>query len=239
MRATAITDIGRTRAVNQDYIYTSVDSVGCLPNLFIVADGMGGHKAGDTASRYTVETLKQLLSQSAGEEPILVIDRSIKKVNTMLIGKASESEDYQGMGTTLVLASVFGNVLRVANVGDSRLYVIDDDITQITRDHSLVEEMVQAGQLSRSEARTHAKKNVITRAIGGEQQVEPEMFSVDLKPDSKILMCSDGLCNMLEDDEILNIVKLNRNIDDAARALVDKANENGGKDNISVIIVEQ
>lgn len=238
MRATAITDIGKTRAVNQDYIYASVEGIGCLPNLFIVADGMGGHKAGDTASRYTVETLKALIAESEETDALSVISEAVKSVNTLLIKKAGESEDYQGMGTTLVIASIFGNVLRVANVGDSRLYVIDDEITQITRDHSLVEEMVLAGQLSRSEARTHAKKNVITRAIGGEEQVEPEMFSVDLKENSKILMCSDGLTNMLEDDEIMRIVKNSPDIEEAAAVLIDRANANGGKDNISVVIVE-
>lgn len=238
MRATAITDIGKTRAVNQDYIYASVEGIGCLPNLFVVADGMGGHKAGDTASRYTVETLKALIAESEETDALSVISEAVKSVNTLLIKKAGESEDYQGMGTTLVIASIFGNVLRVANVGDSRLYVIDDEITQITRDHSLVEEMVLAGQLSRSEARTHAKKNVITRAIGGEEEVEPEMFSVDLKENSKILMCSDGLTNMLEDDEIMRIVKNSPDIEEAAAVLIDRANANGGKDNISVVIVE-
>lgn len=238
MRATAITDIGKTRAVNQDYIYASVEGIGCLPNLFVVADGMGGHKAGDTASRYTVETLKALIAESEETDALSVISEAVKSVNTLLIKKAGESDDYQGMGTTLVIASIFGNVLRVANVGDSRLYVIDDEITQITRDHSLVEEMVLAGQLSRSEARTHAKKNVITRAIGGEEQVEPEMFSVDLKENSKILMCSDGLTNMLEDDEIMRIVKNSPDIEEAAAVLIDRANANGGKDNISVVIVE-
>lgn len=238
MRATAITDIGKTRAVNQDYIYASVEGIGCLPNLFVVADGMGGHKAGDTASRYTVETIKELIAESEETDALSVISEAVKSVNTLLIKKAGESEDYQGMGTTLVIASIFGNVLRVANVGDSRLYVIDDEITQITRDHSLVEEMVLAGQLSRSEARTHAKKNVITRAIGGEEEVEPEMFSVDLKENSKILMCSDGLTNMLEDDEIMRIVKNSPDIEEAAAVLIDRANANGGKDNISVVIVE-
>ena len=224
---------------NQDYIYTSVDRVGCLPNLFIVADGMGGHKAGDIASRFTVETIKTLIEQSQGKDAISIINDSVKMVNGLLLQKASESEDYYGMGTTLVIATIFDNVLRVANVGDSRLYVIDDnDITQITRDHSLVEEMVLAGQLSKSEARTHARKNVITRAIGVEEQVEPEMFSIDLKENSKVLMCSDGLTNMLEDAEILSIVRNNADIEDAARMLIDRANENGGKDNISVIIVE-
>lgn len=238
MRATAVTDIGKTRAVNQDYVYISVDSVGCLPNLFIVADGMGGHKAGDTASRFTVETVKRLISESEQTDAISVINQAVKDVNVLLIDKASETEEYYGMGTTLVMASIFDNVLKVANVGDSRLYVIDDNITQITRDHSLVEEMVLAGKLSKSEARTHEKKNVITRAIGGEEEVDPEMFSIDLKEGSKILMCSDGLTNMLEDSDILSIVKRYADIDEAARKLVEKANDNGGRDNISVIIVE-
>ena len=239
MKATAITDIGKTRAVNQDYIYTSVDRVGCLPNLFIVADGMGGHKAGDTASRFTVETIKTLIEQSQEKDAISVINDSVKMVNSLLLQKASESEDYYGMGTTLVIATIFDNVLRVANVGDSRLYVIDDnDITQITRDHSLVEEMVSMGEIDRKEARTHKRKNIITRAIGGDSYVEPEMFCVELMPDDIIMMCSDGLTNMIEDEDIFKIVKQNLPLDKTAETLVDTANSNGGKDNISVILIK-
>lgn len=238
MIAIAKTDVGKERAVNQDYVYASSDSLGCLPNVLIVADGMGGHKAGDTASRFTVETIKELIANSTKKDPITVINTAVRQVNSMLIEKAGQSEDYTGMGTTLVIASVFDNVLKVANVGDSRLYVIDDDIYQITRDHSLVEEMVLAGQLTRSEARNHAKKNVITRAIGGESSVEPEMFSVDLKPESIILLCSDGLSNMLEDREILQIIKSSPSIETAADSLIEKANANGGKDNISVVIAQ-
>ena len=234
----AMTDVGRVRKVNQDYVYASDIPVGNLPNLYIVADGMGGHKAGDLASSYAVQTIVEAISRSVETRPALILQKAIRYANYRLYEKSEEREEYHGMGTTLVIASIFDNVLRVANVGDSRLYVIDDNITQITRDHSLVEEMVLAGQLSRSEARTHEKKNVITRAIGGEEQVEPEMFSIDLKPDSKILMCSDGLTNMLEDNDILSIVKKHADIEKAAGELVDRANENGGKDNISVIIVE-
>ena len=155
-----------------------------------------------------------------------------------LLKKAGESEEYEGMGTTLVVASIFGSTLRVANVGDSRLYVIGEDITQITRDHSLVEEMVQLGQIDRKAARTHEKKNYITRAIGGCETVEAEMFSVDLNDNDIILMCSDGLTNMLEDSEIFHIVKESADIKTAADSLVKKANYNGGKDNISVVLIE-
>ena len=238
MNAFAKTDVGIERAVNQDYVYTKLDNIGCLPNIFVVADGMGGHKAGDMASKYTVDTLIELLKQSAGMDPLDAVDDNIKLVNTLLLKKAGESEEYEGMGTTLVVASIFGSTLRVANVGDSRLYVIGEDITQITRDHSLVEEMVQLGQIYRKAARTHEKKNYITRAIGGCETVEAEMFSVDLNDNDIILMCSDGLTNMLEDSEIFHIVKESADIKTAADSLVKKANYNGGKDNISVVLIE-
>ena len=239
MEAFALTDVGIERKINQDYVYFTLKQTGHLPNLFIVADGMGGHKAGDVASRYTVDEFVSLIENATEKDDITVISEAVTKVNTMLLEKAKESPDYTGMGTTLVVATIKDEMLRVANVGDSRLYVIGTDgIRQITRDHSLVEEMVSMGEIDRKEARTHARKNVITRAIGVEEQVEPEMFSIDLKENSKVLMCSDGLTNMLEDAEILSIVRNNADIEDAARMLIDRANENGGKDNISVIIVE-
>lgn len=143
------------------------------------------------------------------------------------------------MGTTLVVATIKDEMLRVANVGDSRLYVIGTDgIRQITRDHSLVEEMVSMGEIDRKEARTHKRKNIITRAIGGDSYVEPEMFCVELMPDDIIMMCSDGLTNMIEDEDIFKIVKQNLPLDKTAETLVDTANSNGGKDNISVILIK-
>lgn len=239
MKAFAATDVGKVRKVNQDCVFSSTVPVGCLPNLFIVADGMGGHKAGDIASRLTVDSVVDKLSKVNSKDYISVITDTIIKVNKEVIDKAAESQDYEGMGTTLVVATVFENILKVANVGDSRLYVIGEDIIQITRDHSLVEEMVINGQLDRADARVDKRKNIITRAIGGESKVEAEMFSVELKPKDKILMCSDGLSNMVDDTEILEIINREPDIEKAARMLIDAANENGGKDNISVVIVEQ
>lgn len=239
MKAFAATDVGKVREVNQDCVFSSTGPVGCLPNLFIVADGMGGHKAGDIASRLTVDSVVDKLSKINSKDYISVITDTIIKVNKEVIDKAAESQDYAGMGTTLVVATVFDNILKVANVGDSRLYVIGEDIIQITRDHSLVEEMVTNGQLNRADARVDKRKNIITRAIGGESKVEAEMFSVELKPEDKILMCSDGLSNMVDDTEILEIINREPDIEKAARMLIDAANENGGKDNISVVIVEQ
>ena len=239
MKAFAATDVGKVREVNQDCVFSSTGPVGCLPNLFIVADGMGGHKAGDIASRLTVDSVVDKLSKVNSKDYISVITDTIIKVNKEVIDKAAESQDYAGMGTTLVVATVFDNILKVANVGDSRLYVVGEDIIQITRDHSLVEEMVINGQLDRADARVDKRKNIITRAIGGESKVEAEMFSVELKPEDKILMCSDGLSNMVDDTEILELINREPDIEKAARMLIDAANENGGKDNISVVIVEQ
>ena len=239
MKAFAATDVGKVREVNQDCVFSSIGPVGCLPNLFIVADGMGGHKAGDIDSRLTVDSVVDKLSKVNSKDYISVITDTIIKVNKEVIDKAAESQDYAGMGTTLVVATVFDNILKVANVGDSRLYVVGEDIIQITRDHSLVEEMVINGQLDRADARVDKRKNIITRAIGGESKVEAEMFSVELKPEDKILMCSDGLSNMVDDAEILEIINREPDIEKAARMLIDAANENGGKDNISVVIVEQ
>lgn len=238
MKVQAVTDVGRERSVNQDYIYYSLTEIGSLPNLFLVADGMGGHKAGDMASRYTVETFVSLVKESIEKDPISIINYAVTKVNEMLLDKAKQSVDYEGMGTTLVVATIYNQVLKVANVGDSRLYIIGNDIMQITRDHSLVEEMVALGEINREQARHHEKKNIITRAIGGYKTVEAEMFSVDLKPDDKILICSDGLSNMVEDSEILKTVRMSGDIDIAAKRLVELANENGGKDNITVMIIE-
>lgn len=238
MKASAATDVGLERTVNQDYVYYSLTEVGSLPNLFIVADGMGGHKAGDIASRYTVETFISLVKETGGKDPVSVINNAVTAVNARLLEKAKESADYEGMGTTLVVATIYDHMLKVANVGDSRLYVVGNDITQITRDHSLVEEMVSLGEIDRSEARTHTQKNIITRAIGGYEAVEAEMFSVDLKPGDRVILCSDGLSNMVEDTDILRIVKNSTDIETAVTALVHAANENGGRDNISVMIIE-
>ena len=199
---------------------------------------MGGHKAGDIASRFTVENLVTLIRQSEEKDLISIINNAITEVNEKLLDKARESADYDGMGTTLVVATIYDGLLTVANVGDSRLYIVNDDITQITRDHSLVEEMVSLGKIDRKAARTHEKKNYITRAIGGEKNVEAEMFSVDLKQADKVVMCSDGLSNMVEDKDILNIIKHSDSLEEAVEGLIKTANDNGGKDNISVIIIE-
>lgn len=239
LESISITDKGLTRRSNQDFVYISEEPVGKLPNLFIVADGMGGHRAGDYASNYSVNTFVDYVRESQCELPVSIICEAIKATNTSVVKTASNNEELKGMGTTFVVATIQDLNLIVANIGDSRLYVIDDNIRQITKDHSLVEEMVEEGKINRDNARIHPKKNIITRAIGVQNKIIPDVFEVELQKGNIILMCSDGLSNMLDDDEIMNIVKDNLDrLDLVAQILVDKANECGGLDNISVVIVK-
>ena len=238
LKTFSITDIGKKRTMNQDYAYTSEQPIGNLPNLFIVADGMGGHNGGGFASAYTVEVMTKVIAASAQTLSRNIFEEAISRANAEVRKKASENEELLGMGTTVVAATVIDNVLQVANVGDSRLYVITDEINQITKDHSYVEEMIRMGELDRESARTHPKKNIITRAIGADETVTADYFTVKLQPGSIVLMCSDGLTNMLDDEEIRMILNGSRDIVEKAQSLVDAANEKGGKDNIAVILVE-
>ncbi|MCD7717576.1 MAG: Stp1/IreP family PP2C-type Ser/Thr phosphatase [Lachnospiraceae bacterium] len=238
MRVYSVTDIGRKRSSNQDFIYASEQPVGNLPNLLIVADGMGGHNGGDTASRCTVESIVEYLEQAQEKRPIPLLSEAIHFANECVIEKAASDRSLEGMGTTVVAAAIVDGYLYVANVGDSRLYLIDQEIAQITRDHSLVEEMVRMGELQRKDARSHPDKNVITRAVGVKSPVRIDFFDVKLEEGDFILLCSDGLTNMVEDADILQIVRKYPSPKEAACHLVNEANKNGGKDNISVVLAE-
>lgn len=241
MKAFSITDIGMMRKMNQDYVFASENAVGSFPNLFIVADGMGGHKAGDYASRICVETVKESIENSRLRTTVGVLEEAIAAANKRIYTAAEGNSELEGMGTTLVAAVVAeNNILYVANIGDSRLYVVnDEEIRQITEDHSLVAEMVKNGEIKQSEARLHPNKNIITRAIGTAKEVTADYFEVHLKEKDEILICSDGLCNMLEDAEMKYIINsYSPDMEKAAEELVKKANENGGKDNISIVLVK-
>ncbi len=238
LKTFSMTDVGKKRELNQDYIYTSEMPVGNLPNLFIVADGMGGHKAGDYASRYTVETMLEDISKSGETDPRVLLKHAIECANDFVHEKATQNPDMSGMGTTVVAAVCMEDEMLVANVGDSRLYLINDAIKQITVDHSLVEEMIRIGGLDRDAARTHPDKNIITRAVGVKEKVEIDFFRVALLRDDTILLCSDGLSNMVEDEQIRLIVNGQRDIVEKTEELIKAANENGGTDNISVVLIE-
>ena len=238
IKSFSVTDIGRKRKLNQDFVYSSDETVGNLKNVYIVADGMGGHQAGDYASKCTVETMVREIKGCFEQSPIRILSRAIRIANDQVRRKAREDESLYGMGTTVVAATVLGKYLQVANVGDSRLYIINEEVRQITRDHSLVEEMVRMGGLDREAARNHPDKNIITRAIGARDTIEIDFFHEELKSGDLILMCSDGLTNMLEDEEIGRILKTPGTIEERAERLIDVANQNGGRDNIAVILID-
>lgn len=238
MKISSLTDIGNTREMNQDYLYSSEESVGKLPNLFLVADGMGGHKAGEFASRYVVEHIVRSIKGSKKEEAVRILSESIETANRKLKEYADAHQQMRGMGTTIVAAVIQGRTLLVANVGDSRLYIVGDEITQVTQDHSLVQEMVRLGQMDPQSAKNHPDKNIITRAVGVSEKVKIDIFERQLRAGEYIILCSDGLTNMVEDSVILQILHGAGSLSDKAERLIELANKNGGKDNITVIIIE-
>ncbi len=220
MHSFSITDIGMRRKMNQDFVCSSDESVGNLPNLYLLADGMGGHKAGDFASRFTVRETLRLAAANRSSNPIEILGDALHAVNQNLHHTASVREDLSGCGTTIVAATIGG------------------EIRQITVDHSLVEEMVLAGSLDAKKARTHPDKNVITRAVGAEEYLDVDFFTTKLHEGEKILMCSDGLTNMVEDEQILQLIHEKGTLESKAKALVAAANRNGGTDNISIILID-
>lgn len=240
MRAFSMTDIGAKRKINQDCVYCEENAVGNFPNLFIVADGMGGHNAGDCASRTCIDCVVEKIKISDKKTPVSCMEEAISYANESIYQMAQENVELEGMGTTFVGAIIMDGCLYVANIGDSRLYVVDDkEIRQITEDHSLVEAMIRNGEIERREARFHPNKNIITRAVGTTKQVEADYFEVELHPGDVILMCSDGLSNMMDDEDMMYIIRrYYEDMEAAGKRLVEKANECGGKDNISLILIQ-
>ena len=240
LKTFSVTDIGKRRKLNQDYVFASEKPLGNLPNIFIVADGMGGHNAGDYASKYAVETIKKEIEDSFEKNPVKILGKAIESANSHIRKKAMEEERLRGMGTTVVVATCLKDkYLEVANVGDSRLYVANDrEIRQITRDHSLVEEMVRRGGIDRESARSHPDKNIITRAVGAEDTIMADFFDVELKPGDIVLMCSDGLTNMLEDRTLLCLSGQEGDPERFCQRLLEQALERGAPDNVTVVLAQ-
>ncbi len=234
----ARTDTGRSRKMNQDSVFASSTPVGMLPNLFIVADGMGGHKAGDYASRFVVDRIVKMANEYRNMDTVMFLRMAIEETNSYLYDESLKNPDFEGMGTTLVLAVIEKETMYVANVGDSRLYLLRDNLEQITRDHSLVEEMVLMGKLERGSESYKSQKNIITRAMGILPCVDVDFFEVPLQECDCVLMCSDGLTNMVDDAGISRMLKTTDTLEEQTDALIAAANENGGKDNITVILIE-
>ena len=230
MKSFGMTDIGRKRKVNQDYLFFSDEPIGCFPNLYIVADGMGGHKAGDKASSYAVNRFVELAKKEKKELPFLVMERLLNEVNEAVYELSCKEEQYAGMGTTFVAATVVDKTAYIMNVGDSRLYYFDGKIRQVTMDHSLVEELVRAGEIDRSESRNHPQKNIITKAVGVAEDI------VDMEEGSSLLLCSDGLTNMVDDEKLEEILSEDCTEEEYAGKCIEEALFYGGLDNIAVVI---
>ena len=187
---------------------------------------------------YTVKVVHEELEKTELDKPEEILKSIVSVANHKLIQAAQSDVKLEGMGTTLVIATVIGNTLYFSNVGDSRLYLIGDKIKQLSKDHSLVEEMVRLGGIKAEEAKNHPDKNIITRAMGVKEEVEADIYEYRLKKGDMILMCTDGLSNMVEDEDMFDIVKGARDIVEAVQMLIEKANSNGGRDNIGVVLAE-
>lgn len=238
-------NIGRVRQVNEDQSW-----VGQLNNgatLAIVADGMGGHQAGDVASQLAVDAFRSMFTMSAEkinlslQEGKMLIRQAIANANEAVYAMAAQNDRYHNMGTTIVAALLKQDRAVIGHVGDSRAYKVSEgNITQLTVDHSLVNELVKSGQLSEEEAADHPRRNVLTRAVGTDPQVEIDVQMVEWSPDDVLLLCSDGLTNRISDQQILAAVTNEElEIDAKADHLIQLALDAGGDDNITVVLLQQ
>jgi len=229
-RVGAVTDPGRTRRHNEDAYVIE-------PPLFAIADGMGGAQAGEVASRLATAALKEAGANCGGERRIADL---IQEANRRVYDRSSSDPNTSGMGTTITVALVEEDRVSFGHVGDSRAYLIRNArMEQLTEDHSLVNELLKTGKLSREEAETHPQRSVITRALGTDPDVDVDTFSVQAETGDLFLLCSDGLTDMVPEDSILEVVERHReDIDGALRALVKAANRGGGQDNITVVAFE-
>ncbi len=229
-RSAVVSDTGRRRRRNEDQYF-------CDPPLFAVADGMGGAQAGEVASGLAAAVLNEAAGEERGEERVATL---IQEANRRVFQRSSEDESTSGMGTTMTVALVdtAGEHVTFGHVGDSRAYRIrDEELEQLTDDHSLVGELIRSGKLTREEAEVHPQRSVITRALGTDPDVDVDTFVVDTQPGDIFLLCSDGLSGMISDKTILSIVRDNRrDLPAAAKALVAAANRGGGDDNITVVV---
>ena len=244
----ALSDVGRKRKGNEDSLFVNPEQ-----NLFVVADGMGGHAAGEVASRVAVESINEFVCMTSGDEEITWpfgldesmsydgnrLKTSVRYANNKVLAATKESVEYEGMATTVVGVLVDGATANLTHVGDSRIYLYrSGQLTQLTSDHSWVNEQLQGGMLTAEQARSHPLRNVVTRALGGKPDLDVEMQVHEALPGDVLLLCSDGLTTMVPDPEIARLLSENGGVEGAAKALVDEANRKGGEDNITVILLQ-
>ena len=236
MRAFGITDVGAVRQQNQDAYFHVTDDAG---GLALVCDGMGGAKAGNIASRVAAEAFIQSVGERDGE-PDALLTQALDEANRLVYQRAAADADCRGMGTTLVAALVQEGTAHIINVGDSRAYYITEaGIRQVTRDHSVVEDLVARGDITREEARQHPSKNLITRALGAEPEVRGDLFHQPMEPGSVLLLCSDGMSNVVAEQELLYEVIHGGGLDSCCQRLLDIALSRGAPDNVTVVLMEE
>jgi protein phosphatase len=245
----ALTDVGRKRKGNEDSLFVNAEQ-----KLFVVADGMGGHAAGEIASSIAVDSINEFVCLTGGDEEITWpfgldetisydgnrLKTAVRFANKKVLEATKEKSEYEGMATTVCAVLVDDKVANLAHVGDSRVYLMrGDELSQLTSDHSWVNEQIQSGVISAEQARSHPLRNVVTRALGGKADLQVDMQTHDIEPGDILLLCSDGLTTMIPDDEIARVMREGEgDIESTARALVDAANAKGGEDNITVLLLK-
>lgn len=242
MKVGVATDIGLVRSINEDSYYCSNGTRGLY--LYIIADGMGGHSGGEIASKASVETVRHFIETNF-ERPEYVEDRlsmireAMARANSEVYNRATAIDGLEGMGTTLTMAIIDRKRLYVGHIGDSRMYLLrNGKFDKLTEDHSLVAELIKKGSISPEEGDRHPQKNIITRALGTDRNIEMDLLTKDLQRDDLILMCTDGLTNMLDLEEIVSLCDAEVNPQSLVEKLVDSANNKGGTDNTTVIAVK-
>ncbi|MBO6119464.1 MAG: Stp1/IreP family PP2C-type Ser/Thr phosphatase [Lachnospiraceae bacterium] len=238
MKFFAKTDLGKTRQVNQDYYIAENRKVGVFPNLFIVADGVGSNRDSAFASKHCSSfVLDQISLSKPGSNIKDELEKAYRLANTDLVYRIMANPKYKGMGTTMVCTTIVNDTAIVANVGDSRCYHISNEIKQVTRDHSIAEELVKENAIERNSEKYKELKSQLSRAFGAGKKIETDFFEVDLRMGDYLLLCTDGLSNMVDDETILEIVNRDTTIESKVDELIDTANKNGGKDNIAIILI--
>lgn len=235
MKVVSATNVGNYRKNNEDFYFVNESK-----NLYILADGMGGHLAGERASKMATDIIASDFEKSKEiesiEDAIEILSSSIRDANREIFKSSEENEDYRGMGTTVSAGVILGDVLVYSNVGDSRIYKINRDMEQITIDDSFVNYLIEIGEITEEEAKVHPKKNVLTKAMGTTADLDVSVNTLKMEKGDIFLFCSDGLTNMVSDEEIFKVIKENSS-EDARDKLIALALENGGMDNITFILV--
>ena len=236
-------DTGNVRVNNEDSFFVKDISDSILAS--VVADGMGGHLGGKEASSYAtgeflkaIEKASSFFSSYSDKQIENFIKNTVIKINKAIYTKSKETSSLSGMGTTLVACIIYNDKYYIANVGDSRLYIKSNELSQITKDHSYVSELLEMGAITENEAKNHPNKNVITRAVGAEMNVQPDIYIGKLNDDDTIIICTDGLTNMVSDEMISNVIADEKEVTSITNKLIHLAKENGGTDNITVVAIK-